>query len=501
MSKSNINVDIFFLVEDRLLSDRLRGKGPAEDLIFKDLALLTECCDYTGGKLHLISGNMRFDDNMHRLNDELEHLISLYFASESVMKLRCSKGLIIGKYCGIGMYDPLLETVELAGLTGETCVCYTVRHDRSGVIKDEDKVHFQLAILHTDMMQRKVVRVLNLTVMASNSPAIIFRHTDLDCVVAAITKIAVEKALRLPLSITANAAISGKEGTGDDVRARDWIVAIVAEILTQYRKHCSIGSPKGDLVIPEPLKLLPLYALGMLKHTAFLENISIQKRPNTVGLPTLLSVQRLTVRASERTFELRRLKSLDCRAIISSLYPRFYSMKSIPGSDHIINKTDKINNNNNNNNNNNSSSSSGHVSESKIQKLLLPSHSPPNTGNESPVPLGTINLPPSGILGPQSLLLQLPAPLSVTSEALESDGMYLLDDGTIMWLILGKNVPLDWLECIIEGVECSLHDKEKPQKIRILTGERNFGGYPGAIADNLEKTILILRKIGAFKQG
>ena len=514
MAKSNICVDVYFLLEDRLLSDRIRGKNKAEDLIFKDLALLSECCDNTGGKLHLISGNMRFDDNIRRLGDELEHAISLCFASESVMKLRSSKGIVTAKYCGVGVYDSLLETVELAGLTGETCMCYTVRHDRGGVIKDEDKVHFQLAILHTDSMQRKVVRVLNLTVMASNSPATVFRHSDLDCVVAAITKLAVEKALRLPLSITANAPISGKDGTGEDVRARDWIVAISAEVLIQYRKHCSIQSPRGQLIIPEPLKLLPLYALGMLKHTAFLENVAIQKRSNTGGIPTLLSMQRLTVRASERTFELRRLKSLDIRGIISSLYPRFYSMKNPISSEISINNksNNNINNNNNNsninnNNNNNSSSSNnnGNNSNSKIQGMHLPSHSPTNThtnnGSDSPVPLGTINLPPSGILGPQSLLLHLPAPLTVTSEALESDGMYLLDDGTMMWLILGKNIPLDWLECIIEGVECSLHEQEKPQKIRVLTGERSFGGFPGSVADNLENIIRILRKIGAHKQG
>jgi Sec23/Sec24 helical domain len=509
MANSNICVDVYFLLEDRLLSDRIRGKGKAEDLIFKDLALLSESCDNTGGKLHLISGNMRFDDNIRRLGDELEHAISLCFASESVMKLRSSKGIVTAKYCGVGVYDSLLETVELAGLSSETCMCYTVRHDRSGVIKDEDKVHFQLAVLHTDSMQRKVVRVLNLTVMASNSPATVFRHSDLDCVVAAITKLAVEKALRLPLSITANAPISGKDGTGDDVRARDWIVAISAEVLIQYRKHCSIQSPRGQLIIPEPLKLLPLYALGMLKHTAFLENVAIQKRSNTGGIPTLLSIQRLTVRASERTFELRRLKSLDIRGIISSLYPRFYSMKSPISSEISINNKSNNNINNNMNNMNNSSSSSsngnGNNSNSKIQGMHLPSHSPTNThtnnGSDSPVPLGTINLPPSGILGPQSLLLHLPAPLTVTSEALESDGMYLLDDGTMMWLILGKNVPLDWLECIIEGVECSLHGQEKPQKIRVLTGERSFGGYPGSVAENLEHIIRILRKIVAHKQG
>ena len=503
MAKSNICVDVYFLLEDRLLSDRIRGKGKAEDLIFKDLALLSECCDNTGGKLHLISGNMRFDDNIRRLGDELEHAISLCFASESVMKLRSSKGIVTAKYCGVGMYDSLLETVELSGLTSETCMCYTVRHDRSGVIKDEDKVHFQLAILHTDSMQRKVVRVLNLTVMASNSPATVFRHSDLDCVVAAITKLAVEKALRLPLSITANAPISGKDGTGDDVRARDWIVAISAEVLIQYRKHCSIQSPRGQLIIPEPLKLLPLYALGMLKHTAFLENVAIQKRSNTGGIPTLLSIQRLAVRASERTFELRRLKSLDIRGIISSLYPRFYSMKNPISTEISINN--KINNNNNNNNNSSSSSSgnNGNGSNSKIQGMHLPSHSPTNThtNTDLPIPLGTVNLPPSGILGPQSLLLHLPAPLTVTSEALESDGMYLLDDGTMMWLILGKNIPLDWLECIIEGVECSLHEQEKPQKIRVLTGERSFGGFPGSVAENLENIIRILRKIGAHKQG
>ncbi len=43
-----------------------------------------------------------------------------------------------------------------------------------------------------------------------------------------------------------------------------------AIILSCYRKHCSKQSPPGQLILPDSLKLLPLYAGCLLKSDALL---------------------------------------------------------------------------------------------------------------------------------------------------------------------------------------------------------------------------------------
>ena len=47
--------------------------------------------------------------------------------------------------------------------------------------------------------------------------------------------------------------------------ARDAVTKSCVDMLAAYRKHCASTSPSGQLILPESLKLLPLYALGLIK--------------------------------------------------------------------------------------------------------------------------------------------------------------------------------------------------------------------------------------------
>ncbi len=46
----------------------------------------------------------------------------------------------------------------------------------------------------------------------------------------------------------------------------------VAVILSCYRKQCSNQSPGGQLILPESLKLLPMYANCLLKSHALISS-------------------------------------------------------------------------------------------------------------------------------------------------------------------------------------------------------------------------------------
>ena len=501
---NRICVDVFILHEDRLLSDRYRKKE--DNLVFKDIAILSECSDRTGGNTHYVTGSLKKNENCMRLNDELSHTIGQTYSADVILKLRTNNGLKLHNYYGIGNYQPLVGEVEYSGIGSDTTFCFTLRHDSSTVLKDDDKCHIQLAILYTDINMRRLVRVLNLTLTASVSPAVIFRHTDLDCVIATITKIAVEKALNYPLSYKNNIPITGTAAITEHMPCRDWLVSTAADILKQYRKHCSPQSPRGQLILPEPLKLLPLYTLGLLKHTAFVENFPIPKK-STMGPLTFGNVQRLCVRASERAFELRRLRSLPVRSTICTIYPRFYSFRHC---DSFVNENDNSFSSSHSDSGSGPSSQNGVTSGNGIIKksnstdnsLYLCSNLINSNGSESPVPSTVYNSPaliPIENLGPESLTAILPPPLAVTSEAIESDGLYLLDDGVIMWFIIGKSIPLDWLQQLFVGVDAPLVGHNRPQSVTFLAGDKS--PFLGEIAENIEKVINISRQISSNKQG
>jgi len=43
----------------------------------------------------------------------------------------------------------------------------------------------------------------------------------------------------------------------------------VSDTLYVYRRHCAVSANPGQLILPESLKLLPLYALALTKMAAF----------------------------------------------------------------------------------------------------------------------------------------------------------------------------------------------------------------------------------------
>ena len=108
-----------------------------------------------------------------------------------------------------------------------------------------------------------------------------------------------------------------------------------------------------------------------------------------MGPLTFGNVQRLCVRASERAFELRRLRSLPVRSTICTIYPRFYSFR------HCENFVNENDNSFHSDSGSGPSSQNGTAGGNGIIKksnstdtgLYLCSNLINSNGSESPVPL------------------------------------------------------------------------------------------------------------------
>lgn len=160
---------------------------------------------------------------------------------------------------GPGVYSEPNNELECCSVHTQSTFMFTLNHDST--LKEDEKLYLQLAVLYTTINQRRKVRIHNLMLTVSNKPTLIFRNSDIEAVVVSLVKIACDKALTYPLE--------------EDIKgARAFLDKAVTNALHKYRLHCSPNSPKGQLILPESLKVLPIYSLGMLKHPALLINFS-----------------------------------------------------------------------------------------------------------------------------------------------------------------------------------------------------------------------------------
>jgi len=89
------------------------------------------------------------------------------------------------------------------------------------------------------------------------------------------------------------------------------------EILYQYRITCNPGSPAGQLILPESLKLLILYTLVLLKSDCLRLNGTEAGRIGGYPDPS----------ADERAVALYNTFSMSTKPLILKLYPRLYKFE------------------------------------------------------------------------------------------------------------------------------------------------------------------------------
>lgn len=99
------------------------------------------------------------------------------------------------------------------------------------------------------------------------------------------------------------------------------LMAAAVDVLFLYRKWCANPSSSGQLILPEALKLLPLYALALLKHPCFRVN-----DPRDRHTPR--------VRADERAFVVHSVLAAPVATSIVGLYPRLHSLLDLEDNPH-----------------------------------------------------------------------------------------------------------------------------------------------------------------------
>lgn len=304
---------------------------------FVDLASLSGVSRFSGGCIHhfplFSTKNPRHIDSFQRC---LQRYLCRKIGFESVMRLRCTRGLSIHTFHG-NFFVRSTDLLSLPNVNPDAGFGMQVSIDEN--LTDIQNVCFQAALLYTSSKGERRIRVHTICLPIASNLSDVLHGADQQCIIGLLAKMAVDRCHQSSLS-----------------DAREAFVNVVADMLSAYKVTQS-GVTSASLMAPSSLSLLPLYILALLKYTAF-----------RVGQST---------RLDDRVFAMCQMKSLPLAQLIQAIYPDLYPVHNLPE-----------------------------------QPLV-------NVGDES--------------------IVQPPL-LHLSAERIDSQGVYLMDDGEHIIIYIGRNI-------------------------------------------------------------
>nr|CAD1818545.1 unnamed protein product [Ananas comosus var. bracteatus] len=253
---------------------------------FVDIASISVVPSTTGGQVYYYYPFSALSDPAKLYND-LRWNISRPQGFEAVMRVRCSQGLQVQEYSG-NFCKRVPTDIDLPGIDSDKTIMVTFKHDDK--FQEGSECAFQCALLYTTVYGQRRIRVINLSLPCTNMLSNLFRSADLDTQFTCFLKQAANSIPITPLS-----------------QVREQITNLCINILHSYRKFCASVSSSGQLILPEALKLLPLYTLALIK---------------SIGL-------RNDGRLDDRSYWVSHVASLSILLAVPLVYPRMISLHDL----------------------------------------------------------------------------------------------------------------------------------------------------------------------------
>ncbi|CAH8616036.1 unnamed protein product [Schistosoma haematobium] len=220
---------------------------------FVDIASLAEVPRLTSG--HLFKYNcFQADLQGHQFIADLQRTLTNLQAFNAVMRVRTSTGIRPVEFFG-NCYLPNTTDVELASVSSDMAITAELRHDDK--LQEGEHVFIQVACLYTSISGQRRLRIHNLSIPVTSMIPDVFRLVELDAHMNWLSKYS----MRSLLSRTHSQVM-------DDLTTR------AANTLAAYRRHCACGpndvnSNPSELVLPQNMKVFPLYIQCLMKTEAF----------------------------------------------------------------------------------------------------------------------------------------------------------------------------------------------------------------------------------------
>merc|ERR1719204_2234618 len=180
--------------------------------------------------------------------------------------------------------------MELASLNSDSALTCEIKHDDK--ITDEEGVYIQAALLYTSVSGQRRLRIINSSFNVSDNMGELYRNCDLDTIVNFFAKQSISKLM-----------------DSNPKSVKESLMQQCAQILACYRKNCASPSSAGQLILPECMKLLPLYTNCLLKSDAIAGGSDLG--------------------CDERAFLMNAVSSMDILSSVAVLYPRLLPLHDL----------------------------------------------------------------------------------------------------------------------------------------------------------------------------
>ena len=220
-----------------------------------DVATLTEVSRLTSGNVFRYS-YFDADRDSEQFCNDLETAVTSIQAFDCTMRIRTSLGIRPVEFYGNHYMENTVD-IRYAAMSEHQSTTVELKHDD----KLEAQYCFvQIAILYTTVSGERRIRLHNLTLGVAQKHNDVFQFSNVNTLMSYLLKQAIAE---------------GR--TKENAAIKQNLIDKSVNILAAYRKYCSQQSPAGQLILPETLKLLPLYLHSLHRHDVLSSSSNIPR--------------------------------------------------------------------------------------------------------------------------------------------------------------------------------------------------------------------------------
>ncbi|XP_066536541.1 protein transport protein Sec24D [Hoplias malabaricus] len=255
---------------------------------YVDIATMGNISTLTGGSVYKYNNFQVQMDGDHFLSD-LRRDVEKSIGFDAIMRVRTSTGFRATEFFG-AIYMNNTTDIEMAAVDCDKAVTVEFKHDDT--LSEETGALIQCALLYTSINGQRRLRVHNLSLNCSSQLSELYKSCETDALINFFAKSAYHAMLTQPVKTV-----------------REILVKQTAHMLACYRKNCANPSAASQLILPDAMKVFPVYMN------------SLMKTPALVGSTELST--------DDRAFHRLKVMSLGVEESQVLLYPRLIPVHSM----------------------------------------------------------------------------------------------------------------------------------------------------------------------------
>uniref|UniRef100_A0A7N6ATG0 SEC24 homolog D, COPII coat complex component n=1 Tax=Anabas testudineus TaxID=64144 RepID=A0A7N6ATG0_ANATE len=213
---------------------------------YVDLATMADVPSHTGGSIYKYNNfQVKHSADLHHFLRDLRKDVQKSIGFDAIMRVRTSTGFRATDFFG-AIHMNNTTDVEIAAVDCDKAVTVEYKHDDT--LNEETGAFIQCALLYTTVNGQRRLRIHNLSLNCSSQLLELYKSCETDSLINFFAKSAYRAILNQPLK-----------------NVREILVNQTAHMLACYRKNCASPSAASQLILPDAMKVFPVYMNSLMK--------------------------------------------------------------------------------------------------------------------------------------------------------------------------------------------------------------------------------------------